>query len=85
MNQEVEMTEEELHREAIRARLAVLSAANLKRRRREAMLDRVMQRHARTLAKHLVIEGRNHPRRLMRRWLWNLQRLVLSLFFRPYI
>ena len=84
MNQEVEITEEEHNRGAIRARLAVLSAANLKRRRREAMLNRGMQLHAKTLARQLRM-SRPRTHRLPRRWVWHLKRIFMSLFFRPYI
>ena len=87
--EEQELTKEELHRNAIRARLAELSAENRERRRMEAMLMRVVKAHAGTLAQQLVNRMRppRPPRAAyrLRPWVCRLKHLVLSPFFRSYL
>lgn len=84
MTQDTELTDEELHREAILARLAVLSAENRDRRRQEAMLNRVMQLHAKTLARQLKMPPPSRISRPLRRWVWRLKMIVTSLFYGPW-
>lgn len=80
---ETELTAEEEHRNAIRLRLAEVSAANRERRRMEVIFMRVARVHAETLARNLASRMRAPlPAYRMRRWLWNLKRLVMAPFFR---
>ncbi len=81
MNQQEELTSEEEHRLAIRARLAVLANENRMWRRVEAMLNRVVDRHATTLAQRLVSGFK--PRRILRlrHWVWWLRSTFLRIFY----
>ncbi len=82
MDDEQELTDEELHRNAIRARLAEVSAANRERHRTKAMLIAVAEVHAKALAQQLATRMRPAPPTYrMRPWLRRLKHLVLSPFF----
>ncbi len=81
--EEQELTKEELHRNAIRARLAEVSAANRERRRMEVIFMRVAKVHAETLAQQLASRMRPRPSRYrLRRWLWRLKSIVFAPFVR---
>ena len=84
--EEQELTKEELHRNAIRARLAEVSAANRERHRTKAMLIAVAEVHARTLAQQIVT-GVRPPRPVyrLRPWVCRLKHLVLAPFFWSYL
>lgn len=77
---EQELTLEELHRNAIRERLAKDSAQNLERHRMKAMLRSVMGEHANLLAQQIAFRMRPHSAYRLRPWLWKLKRLVFAPF-----